>query len=103
MNQNKIKNFLIYFILDEFSLFFNLALNYLKSEFKSSLNSSIQQTNALLISLMVIFILILVFSFLMVYLPWVKMLRDEVIIQKLNDFLKILIVFKNIGINRNHA
>ena len=72
-------------------------------EFKSSLNSNINQTHTILLSLLVVFHLILILGFLMVYLPWVKLLRDEVN-EKIFFYNKpFYLVCKNLGINRNYA
>lgn len=62
----------------EASYFIKYAFTELKDEFKRNLNIQIDNNNSLLLNLLVAILIIIVIGFTVLFLPWVKVLKDEV-------------------------
>lgn len=82
------------FLLVEASYFIKYAFTELKDEFKRNLHIQIENNNSMLMSLLVAILIIIVLGFTVFFLPWVKVLRDEVL-RILNFFSLSLMKKKN--------
>lgn len=67
-----------------------LAFKELKTQFKNNVKSQTENSNSLMLIILIIFICAICLGFSVLFLPWIKNLRDEV---RQNSFLILIMNF----------